>query len=408
EIAGLPYGYYKVFAEAEGWLPQNKFLAMNMPEKVMSFTLKTAIPTPTPTPIQTVTPTPVPTGTPVPETITVGHGPGFDYPSITKALEAAVAGVTILVAPGEYTVQTGEIFPLLIKPGIRLLAMPMSTGIMHMPVIRGDGQSGVIRGVNLDATRSVRTVIRGFMITGGSTTTDVGGGIYSENASLSVESCVIAGNHALGGGGIIVIGGDVIIRESIIRENTSSGWGAGIRLQGQAKTLLLNCLITSNTTSQNGGGVYAREGDHRMVNCTVANNTAISGGGVISSFGGTLHVTNSILWNNAGGDAVLGTIGTNILGIEYSCIGGGYPGIGNISDDPQFAPGWRLFQGSPCIDTADAIAAPPVDLTGQPRPVDGDGDGVALPDMGCFEFRNMNPTPTPTPPPVGVIFGKVV
>jgi len=81
---------------------------------------------------------------------------------------------------------------------------------------------------------------------------------------------------------------------------------------------------------------------------------------------------------------------------------------GNISEDPLFVltpgPGpdgaWgtgddepgdaRLSAGSPCIDAGNNAYVPEfvtTDLDGNPRFVDGSGDGVATVDMGAYEYQ---------------------
>lgn len=61
---------------------------------------------------------------------------------------------------------------------------------------------------------------------------------------------------------------------------------------------------------------------------------------------------------------------------------------GNISDNPGFAGvnDFHLAPGSPAIDAGDPSASSPaVDLDGALRPLDGNGDGLAVRDIGAFE-----------------------
>ena len=74
----------------------------------------------------------------------------------------------------------------------------------------------------------------------------------------------------------------------------------------------------------------------------------------------------------------------------YNAGGSGADALDNLFVDPLFVNSavgnYRLAEGSPMIDAADPINAPVTDLDGFSRPHDGDGDEIALADIGAFEF----------------------
>ncbi len=104
-------------------------------------------------------------------------------------------------------------------------------------------------------------------------------------------------------------------------------------------------------------------------------------------------VANSIFWLNQPNQVFAGDSPTTI---NFSDIHGGWdgPGKGNINAYPMFVDmdggNLRLLDGSPCIDTGSNDFVPEdliVDLDGNERIVDGDGDGTAAVDMGAYEYQ---------------------
>jgi hypothetical protein len=99
---------------------------------------------------------------------------------------------------------------------------------------------------------------------------------------------------------------------------------------------------------------------------------------------------NSIVWNNS--LAEVGRFsGQEWVSVAFSDVGESlFPGPGNLSSDPKFldpaSRDYRLRGRSPAVDAGTNTAAPTTDLRGLARPLDGNGDGVAVTDMGAFEF----------------------
>lgn len=116
------------------------------------------------------------------------------------------------------------------------------------------------------------------------------------------------------------------------------------------------------------------------------------------------RLINCILWN--GGDEVF--LNSATAEVTFSAVQGGYPGQGNIDEDPMFVDpeqsDYRLAMGSPCIDSGSngaVLRLGPSQLAmgdhdGRMRIWDGDADGIAAVDMGAHEFG--------PPPFVGDVF----
>lgn len=205
-----------------------------------------------------------------------------------------------------------------------------------------------------------------------------------------VADCIITNNisesYFQRGGGLRISGGTV---ERCLIAYNRGGEGAGVRLYGGT---VRNCLIVGNRADispNTGGGVYQSDGT--LQNCTVVGNHAtLEGGGVYLS-GSSARIRNSIIADNSA------TTSDNLHRLagwlEYSCVFPEVPDDAkashNTSLPPQFidreAGDYRLLPGSPGIDSGIATGAPADDYDGTSRPVDGDGDGTAVYDMGAFE-----------------------
>jgi hypothetical protein len=150
-------------------------------------------------------------------------------------------------------------------------------------------------------------IIAGLKISSGSAEGGSGGGIFNEQATLTVNNCQIDGNFAAFGGGIYNNGSLTII-DSIVSNNLAGytsglpvGQGGGIF--NEETMTIMRSTITGNTAAFSSGGI-ASFGKLTLTDSTVSNNRAgwdsLSGsgnGGGIQS-GGILDIRGSTISEN--------------------------------------------------------------------------------------------------------------
>jgi hypothetical protein len=232
--------------------------------------------------------------------------------------------------------------------------------------IRGDHSFSLIRVQN-----GASALIKGFTIEqGGRSPNSVGGGIqvigYPNSVSLTVANVILQDNEAVN--------------------------GAGLSAEGRVTLQLVNVLVANNRASNGPGGVFLEGANGsvtaKFTNTTITANGAIFYGGVALDNTATLDLVNSIVWGNSAGQLVAN--GGARASVSFSDVGGRlFPGTGNLSSDPKFADpasrDYRLRWNSPAVDAGTNTGAPTTDLKGRMRPLDGDGDGIAVTDMGALE-----------------------
>jgi len=268
-----------------------------------------------------------------------------------------------------------------------------------------------------------------------------GGGIYND-AALSISDSLIGvvfdpntiaahpelttPNVGENGGALFDTGlHTTSIVRSAINGNQAIG-GGGIAGRAGIQILIDNSTVSGNTGTDVGGGITTN-GTINLRNATIANNTATSdapgGGAGLNSFGGgKFQMVNTVLANNVISSAEKGDRVANCgcSGGSAECTGGemisdGWniedadtcnlfylQGLDKIFTDARLAAlanngglteTHALGSGSPAIDDGNnnvcsvlaAVYGVNVDQRGQPRVTDGNGDGVAVCDVGAFE-----------------------
>lgn len=177
----------------------------------------------------------------------------------------------------------------------------------------------------------------------------LGGGIYSEGSATYINNSYIANNISISGGGVLTLnsfgtinkstisgniagtltgyypdtggalfgsGGGIYavsslidINDTFVTENYARLTGGGIFFDGDTPFTQIphirNCLITANTTTDEGGGIAAVHfAEPKIQNCTIAENIVSgaggNGGGLFASYAANVRVIDSIFWANSG------------------------------------------------------------------------------------------------------------
>jgi hypothetical protein len=265
--------------------------------------------------------------------------------NIQDAVDAAVAGDTVVVSNGTYNAGGRAVYGtatnrVTIDKAITLLSMngPGQTTIQGFNTSPAVFRPGRCAYMTNGAALSGFTLTSGYTGTGDVVLAQSGGGVWCESPSAVISNCVISGNTAgqFGGGafrGTLIncvltnntasfgagacsntLIGCTLIKNLAGRGGFNSGGGGGA-----SYSTLSNCLLVANTCpSFNGGGVFFCN----LNSCVLSNNGAYIGGG---AYGGVINY--SLISSNRafeyGGGAYSNTLNNCVLVRNYASVGGG-------------------------------------------------------------------------------------
>jgi hypothetical protein len=230
-----------------------------------------------------------------------------------------------------------------------------------------------------DAT--YRTTVSDSKITGASGVFDMTTAVPGAKGVRIVRSLLDTVNS-----GVNLGGGASEVSDSVIHVSSPAGKAVITPTMSQFQThvdLLQDTIVGPG--SGTGSGVYipATSGTYLPGSATVT-------GSIVRGFGTDLNVA-----------PAPPTFSSGSVSASYSDFDNAFGGTANTALDPNFtnaaAGDYSLQPGSPLIDAAGTDPANgETDMAGNPRVVDGNGDGTAARDIGAYEYQ---PPPAPPAPP---------
>ena len=322
-------------------------------------------------------------------------GPG----SLMQTIAESASGDTIEFAPGlngVITIQTGifiDKYLVIAGPGADKITIRRDSAAGNFSVVRvGENGNAAISGLSLSNGRGTTEA------SSCAGTVSLGGGILNLG-NLTLKGCSIHGNTAQSGGGVYngpSSGKRPVLdmTDTAIFNNSATGsaytWNGGGMHNCNADIIMNNSTISRNSSSGYGGGMTSSGSNVTVGFSTIADNTAAAYGGVAFVNGGWYVIGNSLIANPVGSDCYngnnppMGVVASSLIK-DGSC-GAQFNGdakLGGLADNGGATPTHALLPGSPALDKVGACSG--TDQRGVSRPQNG------MCDLGAYEFAEAEP-----------------
>jgi CSLREA domain-containing protein len=184
------------------------------------------------------------------------------------------------------------------------------------------------------------------MTVSGAVFTSGNGGAFNSLGSLTISASTITGNSALNGGAIINQGTSLVVKNSIISNNTTAGYGGGINNYNGGTISIFNSTISGNSATNGGGGIINSNSNLTITDSVFTGNLSATnnGAGVLntnansfltvsgSTFSNNTARNGGALFNNGTATINSSTISGNINAVKGAGIYNDSTGVLTITD----------------------------------------------------------------------------
>ncbi|MCK5052306.1 MAG: chitobiase/beta-hexosaminidase C-terminal domain-containing protein [Candidatus Cloacimonetes bacterium] len=259
---------------------------------------------------------------------------------------------------------------------------------------------------------------------------DMGGVFYLIDSSPQIKNCLFRNNIADNYGGVFSCryNSNPIIEENLFIDNSAGSSGGTFYYSYSSGGTISNNII-SFSSAQSGGAFYCDDSSPTILNNLFHNNSTYSDGcALYLTNSSTMDITNCtftdnfftnpyydqsviyciessspifnncIFWNPDTDEIEAVTSFQPCYPSFYYCLAEGgleqFTGSNNLDLEPMFVNpednNYQLLEDSPCIDSGtpdtSGLNLPEWDLLHNERIWDGDGNGIAIIDIGAYEY----------------------